>query len=116
MIDRHPFTDPVRTAGPARIDEPAARLVLFYLFFQQLGVNVRVPHHERSTETGAESSARFDNAFFRARHLCGVATDEVVHGLFRCQSRQRRQYAKGVGGQHDNGARMAGHAGFDKCR
>src|SRR5204862_8201255 len=46
-----------------------------------------------------------------ARHFCGVAAEEVIHGLFGRQPRDRRQDAECVGGQEDDIAAMSTHAG-----
>ena len=45
-----------------------------------------------------------------ARDLGGIAGEEVIHRLFRRQSRNRRQHAESIGGQEDNVLGMSAHA------
>src|SRR5271169_2916142 len=51
VMDRHAPADAVGAAGPARIDEPALRPVLFDARTQHLGVDRRMARHERRAET-----------------------------------------------------------------
>ena len=53
-------------------------------------------------EAGGEGRLGFCDAVFGTGHLGGVARDEVEHGLFGCQFRDRRQDAARVAGEQDD--------------
>ncbi len=57
MVDVHAFANPVTTACPAGIHQPAGNPVLVDFFTQQVGVNRWVQCHERCTKAGAEGGA-----------------------------------------------------------
>src|SRR5687767_8915224 len=65
-------------------------------------------HHERRTETRRKSRFRFLDSLFRAGNFRRVTGKEVIHRLFRRQSRNRRQNAKRIRRQHDDVARVTG--------
>ena len=100
-LDRHAAAGTIFAAGPAGVEQPALNPALGDPLLQQIAVDAGVARHERRTETGGEGGFRLGHADLRAGHLCGIARQEVVHGLLRRQPRDRGEHAKGVGGQHD---------------
>ncbi len=109
--DRHARADAIGTARPAGVDEPAIDAVARDQFAQQIAVFGRMTRHEGRAEAGREGRLRLGNTLFRAGDLGGVAGQEVIHGLGRCQLRERRHHAEGIGGQHDDILRVRRGAG-----
>ena len=110
MCDLHAAADAVRSAGPAGVHEPHARAVLGDALAELLRVDVRIERQEWRAETRAEGRARFGHALLGAGHLRGVAREVVIHRALRRQTRDRRQYAIGIGRQHHDVLRMAAGA------
>src|SRR5207237_7136857 len=50
----HAFAYAVGATGPASVDEPAANPVLLDLLAEQIGIDVRVVHHERRAKASRE--------------------------------------------------------------
>src|SRR5579862_510148 len=67
-LDRHAFADPERTARPARVHEPAIRLMLGDEIAQEVAVFRRMARHEGRAEAGGEGGLRLvAETLFRAR-------------------------------------------------
>src|SRR6266404_640377 len=71
----------VRTASPAGVHQPDARLVLLHLGGEKLGVLVGMPHEEWTTKARREGCLRLGHTDFRAGDLCRVTADEMIHGM-----------------------------------
>src|ERR1017187_5291899 len=100
---------PPPTAG---FPNPAGRTVAPEFFTQQRSIGRRGARQEGGAEAGAKSGLRLlAEAAFGSRHLGGVAAQEVVHGLFRREARDRRQHAESIGCQKNQVGRVASHAG-----
>ena len=109
--DLHAAADAVGTARPSGVDQPHARLVLGDLLAEHPRVDVRIERQERRAETGAERRLRLRHALLGARHARGVAGEEVIHRAIRRQPAIGGSTPIGIGGEHDDVARMPGAAG-----
>jgi len=49
VVDCHPLTHTIWTAGPTGINEPCVHAVTFHLLTEQLGIATRMQRHERTT-------------------------------------------------------------------
>ena len=115
FLDRHAMADTIDAASPACVDQPAIHIMLVDQGTEQIAVLAGVARHEGRTEAGGEGGFRLGHALFGARHLGGVAGQEVIHGLARGEPGDGRQHTEGVSRQHDDGvglARNAGEAGI----
>ena len=65
--------------------------------------------HEGGAKASGEGRLRLRHAPFGSGHTGGIAAEEMIHGLFRRQLRNRRQYAKGISRQHDDILRLTAH-------
>ena len=101
-LDRHPPSDPVDAAGPARIDQPAVDLVVVDVFAHEVAVFPRRPRQERRRKAGREFRLDADQALLGAGDLGGVAGKEMIHRLRRRELRDRRHHAECVGGEKDD--------------
>ena len=112
VLDLHPAADAVGAAAPTGVDQPAIGLVALDPFAEHLGVDRRMARHEGRAEAGRKCRLRLvAEALLGARHLGGVARQEVVHRLLGAELGDRRQHAERVGGQHDDVLRLARAAG-----
>src|SRR5262249_52034752 len=75
---------------------------------KQVGINTRMQDHEWRAEARRESRLRFCDTSFSACYFRRVTRKEVIHRLFRRETRDWWQHAKSVGRQHDDVARIAG--------
>ena len=108
-LDRHPVPLAVRPARPARVDEPDGRAVPVELLAEHPRVHGRGLRQEGRAEARRERRLRLLHADLGAGELRGESGEEVVERLVAREPRDRRQDPEGVGGQHDDRARMPGH-------
>jgi hypothetical protein len=86
-------------AGPTGVDHPDLDTVAGYLIAEQCGIAAGVQGEEGRAEAGAEGRFWLGDACFRAGYFCGIAGDELVHGLSWSKPGYGRQNAIGVTGQ-----------------
>ena len=111
-LDRHAAAGAVFAAGPAGVDQPAIDTVLGDQITQQIAIDRRVARQEWRAEAGREFRLRLlAQAALGARHLRGIAGQEVVHRLRRRQFRDRRHHAERIRRQHHQVLRMRRAAG-----
>ena len=93
-----PAGPPVQPVLISQTAEPCSSMRLS----EQFAIDAGMKGHERCAEAGAEVGFGFGNAAFGAGYFGGIAAEEVVHRLGLAQFADRRQDAKGIGGQeHD---------------
>ena len=102
----------VGAAGPAGVDHPDLDPVLFDLPAQQLGIAARVQGKKGSAEAGAEGRFGLGDPGFGPRYFCGIAGDELVHGLAGVEPGDRGQHAIGVAGEKEDIGGNGAHGGF----
>src|SRR4029453_10975900 len=98
----HPLTSAMGAAGPAGVDQPARCLVGRNKIAEHLAIDTGVAWNEWCAEARRECRLRLAHSAFRPRDLGGIARQEMVHRLGWGQPGDRRQYAEGIGGEHDD--------------
>lgn len=102
-------------ARPASVDQPAVDVVLSHALSQHLSVATRVEDDEGCTVAGGESRDWLQDTVFGTRSLRGVASQEMIAGLFRSETRDRRKDTKCIAGEHNDVARLAFDDTGDLC-
>ena len=99
--------------SPAGVDHPDLDALAGYLIAEQGGVAAGVEGEEGRAEAGTESGFWLGDASFRTRYFCGIARDELIHGLSRCEPGDGRQDAIGVTGQEEDIFGSGADRGFE---
>jgi hypothetical protein len=103
----------IGSAGPSGIDHPNLDPVLFDLPTQQFSVAAGVEGEEWGAKAGTEGGFRLGDPGFGAGHLCGIAGDELVHGLPGIEPGNGGEDAIGIASKEENIGRDAANGRFE---
>ncbi len=103
----HARSRAVRAAGPSGVHQPDARSMTRNALAKHARVARGRQRQKRRGEAGAERRLGLRHAALRAGHLRRVSGQEVIHRAVRRETRNRRQHAKRVSGQHHDVGGMA---------
>lgn len=95
------------SANPASVEKPGVGLVLCDLVCQHPGITHGVQGEEWLRKAGRESRLWFCDAVFGSSHFRRVSRNEVIHGLFSIQLRDRWQDTSSIASQQNNVCGMA---------
>lgn len=95
------------SADPASVEKPGVGLVLGNLVCQHSGVTHGMQGEEWLREAGRESCLRFCDAILGSGHFRRVSRNEVIHGLFSIQLRDRWQDTPSIASQQNDVCGMA---------
>src|SRR5579863_5046976 len=96
VIDIDALAYTIRASSPAGIDEIATDMMLLDALTQQVCVLNGRQRQEFRAEARTEGGLRRRNAPLRSGQFAGIAGEEIIHVLLRCQLRDRGQDTKGV--------------------
>ena len=115
-LEVHAMADAVGAARPTGVHQPAFHLVSRDALAQHLGVHAGTQGQEWRAEARRKRLFRFRHSAFRARHLGGIARQEMVHRLLRRQLRDRRHHSERIAREEDDVVGMSGHSFGDMVR
>jgi hypothetical protein len=101
-LDGHALADTVGTARPSRVDQVRVRAVFVEFLLQQIGVTSGVQGHKGCSKTGRKGGRGLLDATLGSSDLGRVTRQELVHGLTRRETHDRRQDTESIARQEDN--------------